>query len=85
MGLLDFLGAILLLLLELNIFNSSRFLLIISVYLLGKGIIFKGDFASIVDFFCGLYFLLAFFGVRTFISYIIIFFLLQKSFFSLKN
>lgn len=86
MGFLDFLGAIFLLLLQFEIINPFfRPMVAIGIYLIGKGILFRGDFPSIIDFFSGIYFFLAFFGLRTFIAYIIVLFLLQKAFFSIKS
>lgn len=85
MGFLDFLGAIFLLLLQFDIINPFfRPMFVIGLYLIGKGILFRGDFVSIIDFFSGIYFFLAFLGLRTFIAYLIILFLLQKAYFSIK-
>ncbi|MBN2881653.1 hypothetical protein JXM83_06410 [Candidatus Woesearchaeota archaeon] len=55
-----------------------RPLFISAIYLIGKGVVFWGDFASIIDMVCGLYMIIAFFGGSTFIGYIVLLYLIQK-------
>ena len=52
-------------------------------YLAIKWFMFRGDIASIIDFFVGVYIILLMFGVHTFLSYIFAGYLIQKGIFGL--
>jgi len=80
-GLLDLFSAILLIFLKYSIGKSIAYFFI--GYLIIKGLLFFGDFSSIMDIISGIFMLLATQDIFIFITWILVFFLLQKSFFSL--
>ena len=82
-GLFDLICAVGLLLLHFDIIGW-RFMFGFAAYLFIKAYMFKGDYISLIDFLAGVYFVLLFFGVKTFLVYFFAAFLLQKAFFSLK-
>jgi len=78
--LLDFIVIIIMLLSLFGI--ATKLLLIASIYLILKGLIFLGDFTSIVDMLAGVYLILLFFGFKSVITYIVMFYLTQKIIFA---
>ena len=58
-------------------------ILVFNLYLIGKGVLFLGDFASIIDFVLGIILIIGYFiHLPLFILSICSFLLLQKAFFS---
>tara|TARA_Y100000034_G_C6909095_1_gene422962 strand:+ start:105 stop:371 length:267 start_codon:yes stop_codon:yes gene_type:complete len=80
-GVMDLLAAILLIFLKYAIGQNIAYIFII--YLIVKGLLFFGDFNSIMDIICGIFMFLAVQRSFTIITWILVVFLLQKSFFSL--
>ena len=74
----DFLISIVVLLSQVGIVDSWRLLLSAAIYLAGKGIIFRGDLLSILDIVSAAIIVLVLFGVKTFLTYIVIGYLLYK-------
>lgn len=85
-GLFDLLSGVLLLLAHFSEgFNTiSRMSIGFIMYLFIKAYMFKGDFASFIDFLTGIYFVMILFGIKTFLTYIFALYLFQKAYFSLK-
>lgn len=80
LGILDLLVAISLFGLQMDWFN---FLAIPSIiYLFIKGVIFIKDPFSIIDIIIAVYIILLLIGIKTFITYIFILYLLYKFFFA---
>jgi len=75
---LDFAVSIIVLGEQLGWFGSWRLLFSSGIYLLGKGFVFRGDLLSILDMVCGAYILFMILGLRTFIAYIIVGYLIYK-------
>lgn len=62
---------------------SLPFVIFPSLYLIGKGFVFR-DFMSIIDLFFGVYLLIAFFfGISSFIYYLMLGWFVYKLFFTL--
>ena len=80
-GIMDLLSALLLIFLKYDIGKSIAYIFIF--YLIIKGLLFFGDFNSILDIVAGIFMFLAVQGVFIFITWILILHLLQKAFFSL--
>ena len=82
LGFFDFLVAVMLTLGHFDVIGG-RFLIAPAIYLIGKGLLFPKDVASIIDIVAGLYLLLIlFFGIHTFLAYIFAAYLMQKFVFS---
>lgn len=83
-GILDLLTGITLLLSHFSMI-SWRMSVGFMMYLFIKAYMFKGDFASFIDFIVGLYFIMILvFGTHTFLVYLFSMYMFQKAFFSLK-
>ncbi|MBS3078023.1 hypothetical protein COT60_03590 [Candidatus Pacearchaeota archaeon CG09_land_8_20_14_0_10_30_9] len=79
--LLDLIGLTALTLVQFNIGVAFQLVLMSSIYLIGKGFIFR-DVMSIIDLLCGVYLLIAFLlGISSFIYWIILAWFLYKLFF----
>ena len=81
MGAMDFLSAIALILLHYNVIHFQLGI-IFACYLIFKGIIFMGDFASIVDLLCGVYMVLMLFHIHFFMTWVFFVWEMQKVVFS---
>lgn len=69
LGLLDVVVGVLMLATHLNILFEWRAALIGASYLIGKGLLMRGSFLSVLDVFAGIYFILIMLGARTFLVY----------------
>ena len=65
LGILDLVFALLMLLMHFDILTQWRIAFFGAVYWIGKGVIFRGSFLSVLDVIAGLYFLLVLSGVQT--------------------
>lgn len=82
LGILDLFAAILLLLFHFGII-PPRVAFTAAIYLIGKGIAFPKDLASMIDFIVGLYMLgMIVFGFKTLFVYVFLAWLIQKAFLS---
>lgn len=80
MGLMDFASALFLILEQFTVVGPFfRPLVGFAIYLMGKAYLFKGDIASIFDLVCGIYMMFAFFGLKSFLAFIVAGYLLQKA------
>lgn len=70
LGLMDALVAALMLSMHLEIIAGWRLAIIGALYLIGKGIVLRGSFLSILDILAGVYLILMLAGLRTFLAYI---------------
>ncbi|HII29956.1 hypothetical protein COT48_02570 [Candidatus Woesearchaeota archaeon CG08_land_8_20_14_0_20_47_9] len=84
MGLMDLFATIVMLLIHYNVLGW-RLPLSLGMYLIFKGIGFWGDFASMVDLAAGIYMIAMIFGLRTFLVFVFVGFLFQKTLFSLTH
>lgn len=84
LGFLDLLTVVAIMLYTYDVI-PGRFLISFIVYLLVKGFIFKGDFASIVDVVTAAYMFLMIFYTIPVLSWIFSLFLLQKAIISLLS
>ena len=82
LGILDLITAISIILFNFGI-ASNRFMISFIAYLILKGLMFKGDVASILDLLIALYIILMFILPITIISIITALYLTQKGFLSL--
>lgn len=78
LGIMDFLTGVVMLLYQYDV-TGTRFLLSFIFYLLLKGIIFRGDFASFVDIVISVYMIFMIFAPITVLTYIAAIYLFQKS------
>ncbi|MBT3405686.1 hypothetical protein HN419_00805 [Candidatus Woesearchaeota archaeon] len=78
MGLFDLLAAALILMAHYGIF-TWRPLFAAAAWLFLKAYIYKGDFASIIDFFCGIYIIMLMFGLHSILTFIFAVYLIQKA------
>jgi hypothetical protein len=78
LGFLDFLTGIMILLFQYDVIGTRLFLSFI-FYLILKGIIFRGDFASFVDLVIAVYMIFMIFMPITIVTYIAAIYLFQKS------
>lgn len=78
LGLLDTIVAALMIATHLNILHEWRIAIMGAAYLVGKGILMKGSFLSILDIVIGIYFILIMLGVRTFLVYVFALVLVYK-------
>ncbi|MFC1723882.1 hypothetical protein ACFL0V_07110 [Nanoarchaeota archaeon] len=83
LGILDMLTMIVVILMHYDIFIGWRIGFLFAGYLILKGILFRGDFASIVDIVCGAWMIVMIFGVSIFVTWIVVVWLFQKAVFSL--
>lgn len=84
MGLMDFAAALFLLLEHFGAIGPFfRPLIGFAIYLLGKAYMYRGDIASMIDLACGIYLVLAFCGLKTFLVFFVAAYLIQKAFFSM--
>lgn len=82
MAIIDLVSALSLILIQYSFF-PTRFAYVGVVYLVFKGFLFFGDFASKIDLIIGLYLLAsAVFGFYSFVNYIFAIYLVQKAIFS---
>ena len=70
LGFADVFVAVLMVLTHLGILNEWRLAILGAAYLIGKGVVLRGSFLSILDILAGVYFILIMLGLRTFIVYI---------------
>ncbi|MBN1792160.1 hypothetical protein JW826_00535 [Candidatus Woesearchaeota archaeon] len=70
--------AILMLLTHLGVLHSWRAALGGAFFWMGKGILFRGSFLSVLDFIAGLYFILVMFGVHSSLVYVFLAIMLYK-------
>ena len=80
-GILDLLAWLSLVLFQLGLFKNILF--VFALYLLIKGFLLFPDLISLLDGVTGVFFLLAFFGIFSTLTWILFIFLMQKSVFSL--
>jgi len=78
LGLLDTIIGSLMLMTHLGILNEWRIAIVGAAYLIGKGIIFRGSFLSVLDILAGIYFILVMLGIRTFLVYVFFLVLIYK-------
>ncbi|MCP3682974.1 MAG: hypothetical protein GY861_09810 [bacterium] len=86
LGFMDFLVAVTVVLLHYDILIGAKTGMVFASYLFIKGIVFRGDLASIVDFIVGIYIVLLILGIQWgIVTYIVAIYLMQKVFFSFMN
>ncbi len=78
MGLLDLLFAGLMLATHFGWLHSWRFAFMGAAYLIGKGILFRGSFLSVLDVAAGIYFILIMLGVHTSLVYFFLAIMIYK-------
>ncbi|MFA6073568.1 MAG: hypothetical protein WC758_05625 [Candidatus Woesearchaeota archaeon] len=78
LGFLDFLSGLMILLFQYDVIGT-RLLMSFIAYLLIKGIVFRGDFASFIDTVIAIYMIFMIFLPITVLSYIAAIYLFQKS------
>jgi hypothetical protein len=83
LGALDFVFAVLMLLTHFGVLHSWRMAFVAAVFWMGKSIIFRGSFLSVLDFLSGIYFLLVMLGVQTALIYLFLGLMLYKFIISL--
>lgn len=81
LGVIDLLAALSIILLKFNI--GANFAIIIAILLLIKSLVFIYNIVSIVDIIAVIFIFLAIFSVFNIITWLIFFWLLQKSIFSI--
>lgn len=83
MGIADLITAAHAILIHYNIIDQGMGVSF-SLYLIAKGILFRNDLASVLDFFVGAYILgMIFLGIQTFLVYFVVLYLIQKAIISL--
>jgi len=70
MSFMDVVIAVIMIATHLDFLHQWRLAIMGSAYLIGKGILFKGNLLSFLDVLAGIYFLLLMFGLKTFLVYI---------------
>jgi hypothetical protein len=84
LGILDLLAAATVLMLHYDVaWVGWRAAVFFAAYLFIKGYFFKSSIISLVDVFAGVYIILLAIGAKTILSFVIAFYLFQKSVFSL--
>ena len=68
---MDVVIAIVMILSHFELIHEWRLAFAGAAYLIGKGIVFRGNLLSILDLLSGVYFLLIMVGVRSFLVYIV--------------
>ena len=84
LGLIDLLAAVIAIFVHIG-YLPGNFLYFFIFYLIIKGMIFIKSFSSIGDLLCGIYLLALAFGFKSFLVYIVVIFLFQKSVFSMAS
>jgi len=69
LGLVDTIIGALMIATHLGVLHEWRLATMSAIYLIGKGVIFRSSFLSLLDIFAGIYFILIMMGVRTFLVY----------------
>ncbi|MFT4282884.1 MAG: hypothetical protein ACMXX6_00480 [Candidatus Woesearchaeota archaeon] len=82
MGFLDILTAVIMFLFHLGVIEG-RLLLSFILYLVIKGLMFKGDTASIIDFIIAIYLIIMYVYPMWLFTILAFFYLFQKGFFSM--
>ncbi len=82
MGIMDILSVASLLLFKYG-FISQKFLIIAMIYLMAKGVFFFRNIVSLIDFGVAVIFILALFGIYNILTWIAVFWILQKAVLSL--
>ena len=70
LGVLDLFFAAMMLLMHFDVFSSWRIAVIGAIYWVGKGVIFRGSFLSVLDVLAGIYMIFVLFGLTTPIVFI---------------
>jgi hypothetical protein len=83
LGLMDVLFAVLMLLTHFGLMHSWRMALAGAIFWIGKSIIFRGSFLSVLDFLAGIYFILVMLGVHTALVYLFLGIMIYKLIMSL--
>ncbi|MBW3000936.1 hypothetical protein KY341_03590 [Candidatus Woesearchaeota archaeon] len=78
LGFIDVVFGTLMLVTHLGLLTEWRIAIIGAAYLIGKGLMLRGSFLSILDVLAGIYFILIMLGVRTFLVYIFVIILIYK-------
>ena len=78
LGFVDIVVGALMLATHLGFLHEWRFAVMASVYLIGKGIVLRGSFLSVLDILAGIYFILIMLGVRTFLVYVFLIIMIYK-------
>jgi hypothetical protein len=65
LGLMDFIFSVLMLLTHFGVLHSWRMALVGAFFWMGKSIMFRGSFLSVLDFLAGLYFIFVMLGLKT--------------------
>lgn len=78
LGFVDVLVGALMLATHLGYLFNWQLAIIGSAYLIGKGLVLRKSFLSIVDILAGIYFILIMTGVRTFLVYVFMLVMIYK-------
>ncbi len=77
LSILDFLSGLFMLLLHFDIIGW-RAAFGFAIYLITKGIAFRFEFLSIIDLLMGIYLIFMFFGIKTFLIYVFLAYVVYK-------
>jgi hypothetical protein len=83
LGLVDVTFALLMLLTHFGVLDSWRIVIAGAGFWMGKAVLFRSSFLSVVDFVAGVYFILVMLGVHTGLVYLFLAIMLYKFFVSL--
>ena len=78
LGFIDVIVGALMLTTHLGFLNEWKLAVIGAGYLIGKGLVFRKSFLSIIDILAGVYFILIMLGVRTFLVYVFLIIMIYK-------
>ena len=78
LGFVDVVVGALMLVTHLGFLHEWRLAIISTAYLIGKSIVLRGSFLSILDILAGVYFILIMLGVRTFLVYVFVIIMIYK-------
>ncbi|MBW2990302.1 hypothetical protein KY348_01210 [Candidatus Woesearchaeota archaeon] len=78
LGFVDVIVGALMLSTHLGFLNEWKLAVIGAAYLIGKGLVFRKSFLSILDILAGIYFILIMLGVRTFMVYVFLIIMIYK-------
>lgn len=78
LGFIDVIVGALMLVTHLGFLHEWRLAVMATAYLIGKGVIFRKSFLSIIDILAGIYFILIMLGVRTFLVYVFVIIMIYK-------
>ncbi|HHE36335.1 MAG TPA: hypothetical protein ENL16_00795 [Candidatus Woesearchaeota archaeon] len=78
LGFLDVITGALMLAIHLGFLHEWRLTVIGTAYLIGKGLLLRGSFLSILDVLAGVYFILIMLGIRTFLVYVFLIIMVYK-------